>query len=511
MTIGIRWWATTCFTLDLRSLALFRIGLGLVLFTDALTRARDTEIFYSDAGIMPREMFRAFFSRPSLYLLDGSTGFALALLLLTALVALVFVVGYRTQIASVVLWVLTLSIQNRNDWVNTGADAVMVALITWACFLPVGARFSLDARRAPARTPANVHVLSAATAALVVQMITIYFFNVVNKNTAPWWRGNAVMIALQIDEHATMIGVFVREHLQWLAKPLTYGTIFAESVPVLLLLPWKNHWLRIFSFAMLWGLHLGFAVCMYLGLFSPACMAGWLALLPSTVWDRRPLAKLASVLNRISPVAPTGVPSMARWRRVARWLVALVVLLLSAAHLGANFASTWKVRPLPRQVGQLASAIHFHQPWKMFHTPGTNDGWWVIPGKLASGREVDLYREVFDPSPDAQGAPVSYDKPDSVAHTYPTGRWRKFMMTASGKPQVRMRANYAKYLCKTWNADPRHTGDDELVQLEMVYMLEKTNQRAVALEPRPISMLTFDCRTNRTIRGADPDPPKKKK
>ena len=76
------WWHT-CFALDVRSLALFRIALAMVVVADAAIRAVDAEAFYADTGMFPRtEQMRSFATRPllsSLNLLDGSVEFQLAL------------------------------------------------------------------------------------------------------------------------------------------------------------------------------------------------------------------------------------------------------------------------------------------------------------------------------------------------------------------------------------------------------------------------------------------------
>src|SRR5262249_56729885 len=42
------------FSLDLRSLALFRVGLGVMIFIDWIDRLPDLAAHYTDAGIVPR-------------------------------------------------------------------------------------------------------------------------------------------------------------------------------------------------------------------------------------------------------------------------------------------------------------------------------------------------------------------------------------------------------------------------------------------------------------------------
>ena len=46
---------TKIFGLDLRSLAVFRIGLALVVMADLLSRFRGVSAHYTDQGVLPRE------------------------------------------------------------------------------------------------------------------------------------------------------------------------------------------------------------------------------------------------------------------------------------------------------------------------------------------------------------------------------------------------------------------------------------------------------------------------
>ena len=65
------------FSLDLRSLALFRLGLGLVLVFDLCSRLGDVRAHYTDYGILPRVLHVQDYA-----LLVGSLGLFLVLALL---------------------------------------------------------------------------------------------------------------------------------------------------------------------------------------------------------------------------------------------------------------------------------------------------------------------------------------------------------------------------------------------------------------------------------------------
>ena len=64
------------FSLDLRSLALFRICLGLILIADLIVRAEHLEDYYTDLGVLPRSFLIDNYLHPcqwSFHLLSGET------------------------------------------------------------------------------------------------------------------------------------------------------------------------------------------------------------------------------------------------------------------------------------------------------------------------------------------------------------------------------------------------------------------------------------------------------
>src|SRR5215471_7874435 len=75
------------YSLDLRSLALFRVALGAVLLGDLIWRALDLTVFYTDFGVLPRAALLDKFSpgpRFSIHLISGQFVFQAILFLLAA-------------------------------------------------------------------------------------------------------------------------------------------------------------------------------------------------------------------------------------------------------------------------------------------------------------------------------------------------------------------------------------------------------------------------------------------
>ena len=136
--------------LDVRSLAVFRVGLGLLLLTDVLTRVQHLDAHYTDAGVLPLSvLLRQQWNNGwwSLHALSGDAGLQWLLFGLAAVFAVQLVLGWRTRVAHVASWVLLASAQARNPLVLQGGDDLLRLVTFWSMFLPLGATWSLDARR----------------------------------------------------------------------------------------------------------------------------------------------------------------------------------------------------------------------------------------------------------------------------------------------------------------------------------------------------------------------------
>src|SRR3712207_188044 len=104
------------FALDLRSLALMRIGVGLVIIMDLVIRATSLEAHYSDTGVLPLEVLFRYAWNPnylSVYTMANSWQIQAIVFLLNGLCAFCIMVGYRTRLFTFLCWVLILSVHNR--------------------------------------------------------------------------------------------------------------------------------------------------------------------------------------------------------------------------------------------------------------------------------------------------------------------------------------------------------------------------------------------------------------
>src|SRR2546423_8827018 len=138
-------------TFDHRSLGLARIGLGLLLLHDLWRRLPGISIWYSNEGILPNHtvlwrpmsdyMFSFFFAA-------SRTEESAVLFALCAVVFLAFTVGYHSRFTHVLSFACLVSMQYREAFLENGGDIALKVLCAWTMFLPMGARFSVDAVRA---------------------------------------------------------------------------------------------------------------------------------------------------------------------------------------------------------------------------------------------------------------------------------------------------------------------------------------------------------------------------
>jgi predicted DCC family thiol-disulfide oxidoreductase YuxK len=278
------------YSLDVRSLALLRIGLALTLLTDLATRAGDLVAHYSDLGVLPRSVLTEGLWKPgywSLHALSGQPVLQGVLFLGGAIAAVAMLFGYHSRLATIASWILLVSMHNRNPLLIFAADDVLRAVMFWAMFLPLGAAYSVDRAMNISPRPMPLRVLSGATLALMAQQCFIYIFSAVFKTTnEAWWPdGTAVYYTLSYDQYVTALGHWLL-NLGPLLSVVTLVTLALEWVgPLLLWSPVRNDACRMAAVIIFIGLHAGFGLTLNLGIFPFLSIVTWLAFIPTSAWE----------------------------------------------------------------------------------------------------------------------------------------------------------------------------------------------------------------------------------
>ncbi|HEU4578847.1 MAG TPA: DCC1-like thiol-disulfide oxidoreductase family protein [Polyangiaceae bacterium] len=307
---------------DLRWLGFFRVVLGSVLIGQLLNCWGVARDFYTNDGILPNHfslfrplgrgvvsLYHAFSTLP-----EVNVAFAI-----TLAIFLTFTLGYRTRLFHALSFICITSLDARNLMVENGGTVVINLLTFWALFLPLGKRLSVDALIASLRdraeqgsadlnrrqrTPEAAQAFySLAIFALLFQWSAIYFFNAVHKSGEGWRNGSAIHWFLYQNRIVTWFGIYAREHAPfWLLQGFTYATLVVEwSLSVLLLLPFRQLWLRRIAFLFALGLHGGIAASARLGPFSYVMVSFFFLTLSAADWNwlRLRLAKPRAPLTVI--------------------------------------------------------------------------------------------------------------------------------------------------------------------------------------------------------------------
>jgi predicted DCC family thiol-disulfide oxidoreductase YuxK len=279
-------------SVDVRWLGIFRLALGALLMVEVLRRWYYAVPFYTNDGLLPNHyslfapmggsvfsIYHAFSTYPEVSLAFFAT----------LLVFITFTLGYRTRLFHLLSAVCITSLNARNLFVQNGGTVVVNLLTVYTLFLPLGARFSIDAVRGSLRRRLDWSVLdlnrpdplrkpvrtsSFVVLLFLVQWSAIYFFNTVHKDGEGWRNGTALHWFFHQDRIATAFSIWAREHLPLsVVKTMTYGTLVVEgALSVLLLVPFFQTSARRIVLVLVWILHGIIALSARLGPFSYAMM-----------------------------------------------------------------------------------------------------------------------------------------------------------------------------------------------------------------------------------------------
>jgi predicted DCC family thiol-disulfide oxidoreductase YuxK len=278
---------TRPFAIDLRTLALFRICLGLMVIIDLILRSRDLVAFHTDLGVFPRSIAVQDLDWTfSFHFINGTAIFQATLFVVHAFFALLMIVGYRTRISTLLTLVLTISVQARNPYIVQGSDILLTVLLFWSLFLPLGARFSFDEGLNETPPQSNYYV-SVASAALLLQAMSVYFFSALAKDFYPPWNSDftGVLYALRGGSYGTFLGQWFGQ-FETLAYWLTHYVMYLEFYgPFLMFLTAYFAPARLFLQFLFITMHLGFLLFLGVGQFPWISITSLLAFTPSAFWD----------------------------------------------------------------------------------------------------------------------------------------------------------------------------------------------------------------------------------
>ncbi|MDQ2050572.1 HTTM domain-containing protein [Natronolimnohabitans sp. A-GB9] len=465
--------------IDTRALAAFRIAAGLLIVADILLRFRNFTFFYTETGVVPQSLATEMTADNafSVYYFTTDSTVIAALFALTILIAIQLIVGYKTRIATVLSFLLVVSLDHHNPLVLSFADTLFRMLLFWAMFLPLGERWSVDAVHADSSP--RTGITSLASAAILAQVVYMYVLNGYHKRESELWTGGeATPLIMGLDNTTFLLGELMRNVptlLQYGGVTWYYMLLFAW---LLILLRGNT---RAFFVAMFIAGHASFAITVRIGAFPYVAMAGLLLFLQAPVWDRLEalvrsvtfdgsrLAHVRTELERLGSRLPRArIDSKTLGHvRTTVYTIALVVAVVSLlvvptlSYLPVAQFVDEEDGPKDR-IDDRADTIRVSQPdWTVFAPhPRTVDRYYVFPAETEGGDTVDAYNE----------RPVTHDRPsDELQKQFDTYRERFYMNSVRrGGPDDIVVETLAEHLCETWADDH----GEELTHVNAHYVAE---------------------------------------
>ena len=519
------------FSLDIRSLALFRVSIGFILLFDFLFhRLPYFTLFYTEDGLLPisyllGEVHHWWAKGSSLNFVYPESGYQMLLFILAVFFFGMLMLGYKTKWAVLGSWLLYISFYSRNGMLMHSGDIILQLCLFWCLRLPLGACFSIDSVLKKNRSPPSQSVLedprkecktvfSFNSFAFISQVLIIYIIAFLAKGSGPKWAdGTALYYAMMGNiSHRTILGDLLLEHAPGVLPLFTYlSYYFIEgALPVLFLFLGFFWSFRIFTIVMMGGFHVLIAIFLYIGFFPWTCVAMWLTLLPSEFWDKINNTSSGSVFrslnnflkshlyNRFSGIrklstrllcvhAPLkrkeeeeqNASSLLSFKGLRKFcsLLSLLFFVCCFIYVLAWVKETLKYNNKHVSVewwNQFGHFLHLHQYWKMFDTPGNQLRWLILYAQQADGQKIDLFRN---------GQPVSMQKPKRYRYQYPNIRLLMLIHYYLLKTKYKIiRLNYMNYLCEKWNK--KASGPNRIKSIEWILMRKTVPPPERMFEPQ---------------------------
>lgn len=469
---GIKHRVILVFSLDLRALSILRIGLAVAILIDLTMNMSNLTAHFTDAGVLPIDFLLNNHSEEnywSLHSISGNYRRQCSLFLINYAIAIGLLIGWKTRWMHVLARFFFCSVLGRNPIIASGADAVLRLLLFRAMFLPTQYRRSWDTRWI--EKPANTSFFSRATVGLVVQIVSIYFWNYQLKTGAPRISDfSAVYQAFSIDMFRTVLGTRLYQ-FPALLKLLTMLWIIMEWWWALFLfIPRKNNRCKSIAILSFVFVHLGMVATLKLGLFPWTCSLAWIALLPSAFRD--------TIMK-----TPVRQKAITHDRSILKSLFLVVCLLYITMRNLRSIDFDKRDDYFPQRINKFWFLLRLDQYRSMFAPyPITDDGRFVIKGNTRNNKVVNLL---------VPNTPVSYEKPEDFSALYPDEKRRKYFLNMRQKSHATYRPYYLQYQCKKRNS--KHP-ENLLIHASMEYVVERTEANYQTRIEWPILLADIACK-----------------
>ena len=441
---------------DLRSLAVFRILLGLYVVYDVLSRLKHGRLsllwYTSSAGsfLHPEDSPHG---SPihQLWFYRGNEIVQYVLFLITLASAFAFALGLKCNaFHKVLLWLLVVAMQNRNMNCHDGSDTYVRHLLLWSCQLPMAQVWSIDAgigiasKQGKTKQSTQPIINTAAVWGLRLQIVLMYLGTVLNRTTdlygfsvsrSRWMPPQLSAVHYSLNSsfatRDSWLGDLVRTTFP-LSQFMTLTSMIIEGLaPIACLLLGKYVYIPAF---LIFSLHLGLLILINLPNWQFAGMLATTVWVPSNVWDdlQRRVAQrfphtvaLPAVIpsaetkrKKTDDMSNTDAPPPSRRRPYLLTYFFLIYMLY-------NFCGErrWIAK---HDGGDIGEFLRFSQYWVMFGTPPTTSVHTILTGTIDGDEDVDVWEWIKSGRTETMNLEARQSQIwSNMTHVYPSPRWER--------------------------------------------------------------------------------------
>lgn len=184
--------------------AAFRILFGLIVLQGFLFFSQDLFVWYGANGIVSLKTVlnnEPFVRLNVLNIFPNNDNWMLAMYCLYAVAAFCLTIGFKTRMASILVYVLMVSFFHRNQYHLNSGDTLMRAMSFWMMFAPTGRVWSVDALLDKNRAKDSCELISAwSFRALQLEVTLVYLHTWFAKSGGfEWGFGTAVYYASRLE------------------------------------------------------------------------------------------------------------------------------------------------------------------------------------------------------------------------------------------------------------------------------------------------------------------------
>lgn len=466
--------ADALFGVDLRSLALLRICVAIILLVNIVNLASDFKAFFTNSGIIPRQLVQSKGWNLSIYLLSSSIRVQEILLILQIIFAIALLFGFYTKLASIASWFFFLSMRLRNPFIFHGGDGILRLMLFWGMFLPWANYYSLDSFFSVEKR--QKRLMSLGTFALLIQVLCVYFFAFILKLGKEWSDGSAVFYSLNYNMYVSEFGKFLL-NFPVILKPLTYAVHYFELFgSIMLFFPFFINRIRITLVFLFIFMQFMLGLSFRLSTFPWIASAMMIPFISSEHFDSfqkkaRNNAKILKFHYIYKKLFLLRLKAKKRFYFTNLFkkyhfhfktkLISNIIILISLGFVIMSNLGSIGLFKMPRQVEQTLSNFGLSQKWNMFApSPGINDGWFIIIGKQKNGNKLNLLNPTL---------PISFEMPSKLSSTFKNLFWAKYYENLWTNRKNAIPYHFSMYLCKQWNR--KYEGLEKLDEVQVIYML----------------------------------------